>query len=239
MTGNKTVLKVPSRRHWPLGLSILHEDRDILVVNKVSGLLTMGTERVKESTAYYRLREYVRKGNRKSRNRIYIVHRLDRDTSGIIVFAKTPDAKHYLQNKWHDFSKVYYAVVHGSMSVKEGVITSYLEEGTNFKMHSTDDDRKGKLARTGYKVLKENETYSFLKIALLTGRKNQIRVHFADKGNPVVADKLYGVKEKGKLALHAAELTISHPFSKAKITFKAELPSYFSSLISVDVSRFN
>jgi tRNA pseudouridine32 synthase/23S rRNA pseudouridine746 synthase/23S rRNA pseudouridine1911/1915/1917 synthase len=236
MTENRTVLKVPSRRHWPHGLSILHEDRDILVVNKVSGLLTMGTDRVKQSTAYYLLREYVRKGNRKSRNRVYIVHRLDRDTSGVIVFAKTPDAKHSLQNNWHDFSKVYYAVVHGSMDLNEGVISSYLEEGRNFKMHSTDDDSNGKLARTGYRVLKQNDNYSFLEIALLTGRKNQIRVHLAEKGHPVVADKLYGIKEKGKLALHAGELTITHPHSKQKMTFTAKVPEYFDKLMLPSVS---
>ncbi len=236
MTGSQTVLRVPSRRHWPRGLTILHEDRDILVVNKVSGLLTMGTDRVKQSTAYYLLREYVRKGNRKSQNRVYIVHRLDRDTSGVIVFAKTPDAKRNLQDNWHDFSKVYYAVVHGSMDLKEGLISSYLAEGKNFKMHSTDDDSKGKLARTGYKVLNQNDDYSFLEIALLTGRKNQIRVHLAEKGHPVVADKLYGIKEKGKLALHAAKLTITHPWSGARMTFEAGLPSYFSDLIDVSSS---
>ncbi|MCK5786348.1 MAG: RluA family pseudouridine synthase [Candidatus Sabulitectum sp.] len=233
MSENKTVLKVPSRRHWPRGLSILHEDRDILVVDKVSGLLTMGTDKVKENTAYYLLRDYVRKGNRKSKNRIYIVHRLDRDTSGIILFAKTPQAKRYLQDNWHDFSKTYYAVVHGTLEVKEGLITSYLEEDSTFKMHSTSDDKKGKLARTGYKVLKETELYSLLEVALLTGRKNQIRVHLADKGCPVFADKRYGVKEKGKLALHAAKLTITHPHSRAKMTFEAKLPDYFETLMKV------
>ncbi|MCK5133834.1 MAG: RluA family pseudouridine synthase [Candidatus Sabulitectum sp.] len=231
MSENKTVLKVPSRRHWPRGLSILHEDRDILVVDKVSGLLTMGTEKVKENTAYYLLREYVRKGNRKSQNRVYIVHRLDRDTSGIILFAKTPQAKRYLQDNWHDFEKTYYAVVHGAMKEKEGLITSYLEEDSTFKMHSTSDDKKGKLARTGYKVVKETELFSLLEVALLTGRKNQIRVHLADKGCPVFADKRYGVKEKGKLALHAAKLTITHPHSKQKMTFEAKVPDYFDELM--------
>lgn len=232
MPENKTVLKVPSRRHWPRGLSILHEDRDILVVDKVSGLLTMGTEKVKENTAYYLLREYVRKGNRKSQNRIYIVHRLDRDTSGIILFAKTPKAKLFLQDKWHEFDKTYYAVVHGSLKEKEGLITSYLAEDSSYKMYSTKDEKKGKLARTGYKVVKETELYSFLEINLLTGRKNQIRVHLADMGNPVVSDKRYGVKEKGKLALHAGRLTIDHPHSRQKMTFEASMPDYFAGLMN-------
>lgn len=236
MPEKKTDLKVPSRRHWPRGISILHEDRDILVIDKVSGLLTMGTDKVKENTAYYLLQDYVRKGNRKSQNRIYIVHRLDRDTSGIILFAKTPKAKHYLQDNWHSFSKTYYAIVHGSMKEKESLITSYLEEDSTFKMHSTSDDKKGKLARTGYKVIKETELYSLLEVALLTGRKNQIRVHLADKGNPVVADKRYGVKEKGKLALHAAKLTITHPHSKQRMTFEAKAPDYFKELMRKTVA---
>ena len=231
MPENKTILNVPSRRHWPRGISILHEDRDILVVDKISGLLTMGTDKVKENTAYYLLRDYVKKGNRKSQNRVYIVHRLDRDTSGIILFAKTPQAKLYLQDKWHQFEKTYYAVVHGTLNQKEGLITSYLAEDSSYKMYSTDDEKKGKLARTGYKVLRETSLYSFLEVALLTGRKNQIRVHFADMGNPVASDKRYGVKEKGKLALHAAKLTITHPHSKEEMTFEAKTPEYFEDLM--------
>lgn len=215
-----------------MGLSILHEDRDILVVDKVSGLLTMGTEKVKETTAYYLLREYVRKGNYKSKNRVYIVHRLDRDTSGVIIFAKTPESKQFLQDNWHGFSKTYYAVVHGVMNEKEGLITSYLAEDSTFKMHSVTDEKKGMLARTGYKVIKETSLYSLLEIALLTGRKNQIRVHLADKGCPVFADKRYGVKEKGKLALHAARLTVTHPHSKLEMTFEAKTPEYFEELMN-------
>ncbi len=231
MPEKKTVLKVPSRRHWPRGISILHEDRDILVIDKISGLLTMGTDKVKENTAYYLLREYVKKGNRKSQNRVYIVHRLDRDTSGIILFAKTPQAKLYLQDKWHQFEKTYYAVVHGSLKEKEGLVTSYLTEDSTYKMHSTDDEKSGKLARTGYRVLRETDLYSFVEVDLLTGRKNQIRVHFSDMGHPVFADKRYGVKEKGKLALHAAKLIITHPHSKEKMTFEAKVPEYFEELM--------
>jgi tRNA pseudouridine32 synthase/23S rRNA pseudouridine746 synthase/23S rRNA pseudouridine1911/1915/1917 synthase len=231
LAADKTVLRVPPKRYWPRGLSILHEDREILVVNKVSGLLTMGTDRIRQNTAYYMLRDYVRKGNRKSKNRIYIVHRLDRDTSGVIVFAKTPDAKHYLQDNWHDFSKVYCAVVHGSMAVKKGLIASYLAEGSNYRMYSSGDESRGKLARTGYRVMKENNSYSFLEITLLTGRKNQIRDHLADTGHPVVADRLYGIKEKGKLALHAARLSIAHPHSRNEMMFEAKIPGYFEELM--------
>jgi len=225
--------KSPPKRYQPKGLSILYEDHDILVVDKTSGLLTISTDKVRENTAYYLLTEYVRKGNRKSKNRIFIVHRLDRDTSGVIVFAKTENAKRYLQDEWQKFKKKYYAVVHGTLSKKEDVIVSYLAENSIHKMYSVDDPKKGKLAQTGYKVLRESEKYSLLEIDLLTGKKNQIRVHFAEKGCPVAGDKKYGKKGRGikRLALHAFSITILHPYTKEKMTFEAKVPAYFYSLV--------
>jgi len=234
MRRNQEKFKSPPRKYQPRGLSILYEDRDILVVNKASGLLTVGSEKVRDNTAYYLLNNYVRKGNPKSRHRIFIVHRLDRDTSGVIVFAKSADAKRYLQSEWQGFKKIYYAVVHGAPREKTGVISSYLAENSVKKMYSVDDPKKGKLARTGYKVLRESRNYSLLEIDLLTGRKNQIRVHLAEKGCPVVGDKKYGEKEQGakRLALHAASLTMAHPYSKEKMTFEAKVPDYFKALIN-------
>jgi tRNA pseudouridine32 synthase/23S rRNA pseudouridine746 synthase/23S rRNA pseudouridine1911/1915/1917 synthase len=226
--------KSPPKRYQPRGLSILYEDRDILVVDKMNGLLTVSNEKVRENTAYYLLNEYVRKGNQKSRNRVFIVHRLDRDTSGIIVFAKNENAKRYLQEEWQGFKKTYYALVHGTLPKKEGVITSYLAENRIHKMYSVDDPKKGKLAKTGYKVLRESDKYSLLEIDLLTGRKNQIRVHFSEKGCPVAGDKMYGEKEKGikRLTLHAASMTILHPYTKEKMTFETKVPAYFKSLVN-------
>lgn len=230
---NQKPYKRPPKRFHPKGLSILYEDRDILVVDKVSGLLTVSTEKVRDRTAHYLLNEYVRRGNQKSRNRVFIVHRLDRDTSGVIVFAKNENAKRTLQEEWKGFQKKYYAVVLGRLPEKEGVITSSLAEDSNHRMYSVADSKKGKLARTGYKVLRESTKYSLLEIDLLTGRKNQIRVHLSDKGHPVVGDKKYGVKEKGikRLALHAASLTLVHPYSKEKMTFTTKVPGYIESLI--------
>ena len=234
MSESQKKTKSPSKKHQPRGLTLLHEDRDILVVDKMSGLLTMSNEKVKVNTAYYLLTNYVRKGNPKSRNRIFIVHRLDRDTSGVIVFAKNENAKRYLQGEWQGFTKKYYAVVHGTLPEKEGVISSYLAENRIHRMYSVDDPKKGKLARTGYKVLRESKKYSLLEIDLLTGRKNQIRVHFSEKGCPVAGDKVYGEKEKGikRLALHAASITILHPHTKEKMTFEAKVPAYFNSLVT-------
>lgn len=234
MQENQKSFKSPPKRFQPRGLSILYEDHDILVVDKMSGLLTVSTEKATENTAYYRLNTYVRKGNQKSRNRVFIVHRLDRDTSGIIVFAKNEHAKRYLQEEWQKFKKKYYAVLHGTLPQKEGVITSYLAENSIHRMYSVDDPEKGKLAKTGYKVLKESKKYSLLEIDLLTGRKNQIRVHFSEKGCPVAGDKMYGEKEKDikRLALHAASLTIIHPNTKETMTFETKVPDYFKTLLN-------
>ncbi len=225
--------KQPPKKFQPKGLSILYEDWDILVVDKASGLLTVSNDWVREQTAYYLLNDYVRKGNSKSRNRIFIVHRLDRDTSGLLVFAKSEEAKHFLQEEWQGFQKKYYAVVHGSLPEKDGLITSYLAENSAHKMYSVVDPRKGKLAKTKYCVLKESSNYSLLEIDLLTGRKNQIRVHLADKGCSVVGDKKYGAREKGikRLCLHSASLSLVHPFSKEKMIFESKIPNYFGTLV--------
>ena len=226
--------KRPPQKYQPRGLSILYEDHDILVVDKMSGLLTVSTERIKENTAYYLLNEYVRKGVQKSKNRIFIVHRLDRDTSGVLIFAKNENAKRYLQDEWPKFQKKYYAVVHGTLPEKKGIITSYLAENSIHKMYSVDDHQRGKLAQTGYKVLRESKKYSLLEIDLITGRKNQIRVHFSEKGCPVAGDKMYGKKEKGikRLTLHAVSVSILHPHTKEVMAFEAKVPVYFESLVN-------
>lgn len=225
--------KNPFKKFEPKGLTILYEDRDILVVDKVAGLLTMSDGKVSGATAHELLNNYVRRGNPKSRNRIYIVHRLDRETSGVLVFAKSEEAKQYLQDEWQEFQKKYYVVVCGKMAEPKGVITSYLAENSAFKMYSTADSKKGKPAKTGYRVLKESPGFSLLEIELFTGRKNQIRVHLADKGCPVAGDVKYGDKNRSfkKLTLHSASLTIAHPYSKEKMIFTALIPAYFEVLI--------
>lgn len=234
MRENQKSFKNPLKKFEPKGLTILYEDRDILVADKTSGLLTMGDGKgSNNNTAHSLLNDYVRRGNPKSRNRIYIVHRLDRETSGVLVFAKTENAKQYLQDEWQEFRKMYYAVVCGLLPEKAGMVISYLAENSAFKMYSVTDPKKGKLARTGYRVMKESSSHSLLEVELFTGRKNQIRVHLADKGCPVAGDAKYGAKEKSfkKLTLHSASITVTHPFSKEKMTFTALVPAYFESLI--------
>lgn len=222
-----------SRRHQPQGLIILHEDRDILVVDKAPGLLTMGTDKEKTRTAYYRLTDYVRKGNAKSRERVFIVHRLDRDVSGILVFARSFQAKAYLQENWDRFEKKYLAVVCGAMPDEEGVFSSYLIENSAHVVRSTPDRRRGKLSHTAYRVLKETKEYSLLEVTLLTGRKNQIRVHLAENGHPIVGDKKYGQKNAThkRLALHAKSLSFRHPFTGDPVAFDTGIPGYFQRLV--------
>lgn len=220
--------KRPPKKYAPKGLTILFEDRDIIVVDKINGLLTISTASEKENTAHFILNDYVQKGNPKSRNRVYIVHRLDQDTSGVLVFAKSEKAKRYLQDAWQSFTKTYVAVVHGALEPKEDVITSYLTESEAYKVYSVRDESQGKLAETGYKVMKATKGFSLLEVKLFTGRKHQIRVHFSEIGHPVAGDKVYGKKDGIKrLALHAACLTIKHPFSKEELTFEAAIPNYF------------
>ncbi|MFT5387402.1 MAG: RluA family pseudouridine synthase [Lysobacterales bacterium] len=225
--------KRPPKKHQPRGMSILYEDEDIIVVNKVSGLLTMGHENEKENTAYCILNNYVRKGNQKSRNRVFIVHRLDRDTSGVLIFAKSEKAKRHLQDEWQNFKKTYLVIVHGLLKVKERIITSYLAENNMHQMYSVDDPKEGKLAKTGYKVLREAKKFSLLEVDLLTGRKNQIRVHLSEAGCPVVGDKKYGGKRKGGkgLALHSESFTFTHPHTKKELTFQTDSPDYFKLLV--------
>lgn len=233
MQTNVPDYKKPPSKHQPKGMTVLYDDQDIIVINKSSGLLTMGTENEKENTAYYLLNDYVKKGNSRSRSRVFIVHRLDRDTSGTIVFAKTDQAKQFLQGNWSDFSKTYYAVVHGRMAEQHGIIESYLAENRANKVYSVKNLVDGKYSKTEYRVIKESARYSLLEITLHTGTKNQIRVHFSENGHPVVGDKAYGIPEKGilRLALHAAVLEIAHPYSRKAMRFETPMPAYFSTLM--------
>lgn len=233
MEENNKPQKKVKPRFQPTGCTILYEDQDILVVEKVSGLLTMGSDRERVKTAYQHVTRYVKKGNVKSRNRVFIVHRLDKDTSGVLVFAKTEAAKIFLQTEWQKFSKTYIAVVEGNLTEKEGIIESYLTENSIHRVFSVKNPDKGKFAKTGYKVIRESKYFSMLQIKLFTGRKNQIRVHFSEHGHPVAGDRMYGIKGKGvkRLALHSSSLTILHPYSKKEMTFETNIPAFFKQLL--------
>lgn len=207
----------------------------MLVVDKPAGLLTMGTHSERTRTAYAFLTNYVRRGNSKSRNRIFIVHRLDRETSGIVIFAKNIDAKLRLQDQWKDTAKRYLAVVHGHWAARSGTITTYLAENKAHIVYSTADRTKGKLSSTGYKVLMQTKDFALLELDLLTGRKHQIRVQLAGMGHAVVGDKKYGKGDRGhaRLALHARSISIMHPFTGQRLTLESKVPVYFNQLVGM------
>lgn len=211
-------------------IDIIYEDKNIIVINKPSGLLTVATEKEKNKTAYHLVMEYLKKKNKN--NRIFIIHRLDKDTSGIIMFAKNERAKHLYQDNWNDIVKkrCYYAVIEGKMENKEGTIKSYLKENGN--MVYSVKDRSGKLAITEYKVLKERKNISLLDINLKTGRKNQIRVHMKENKTPILGDLKYGEKSKliNRLALHAYKLELVNPVTKKLLTFEINMPNEFKML---------
>ncbi len=225
-------IKVP-KKYQPKGYEIIYEDRDIIVGHKATGFLTVSALWNKETTIHRALNEYVRKGQAKSHKCVFVVHRLDQATSGVLVFAKNSQAQIFLKDNWKETEKIYYALVHGKLEQKEGMITSYLAEDEDYFIHAVADGAQGKLAQTAYTVTKETDRFSLLKINLLTGRKNQIRVHLADLGHPVVGDTKYGKSQKlyPRLALHAQSITFNHPFSKKRLTFEVPLPSIFNTLI--------
>ena len=218
-----------NQKYVPAGLEILHEDRDLVVVSKAAGLLTVDDGR-DSRTAYSLLTHYVKKGQPKSRNRIFVVHRLDRETSGLLIFAKSEDAKSKLQLDWEQTEKIYLAIVDGKPAPPEGKIVSYLTENSAYKVFSTKDDRVGKRAETDYRTIKPiGDERALVELKILSGRKHQIRVHMADKGHPVVGDSKYGRRIKGlkRIALHAHKLTFAHPHSGDTLSFEAPVPPNF------------
>ena len=203
-------------------LKIIYEDNDILVVEKPSGLLTISTKTEKEKTLYHLVSDYVKKNNKK--NRIFVIHRLDKDTSGIVIFAKNEKIKNMYQNNWNEIVKKrkYYAIVEGNIK-ESGIVESYLKEDKNYNVYST-KDKNGKFAKTEYKVIKSNEKYTLLDINILTGRKNQIRVHMKDINHPIIGDKKYGNNNFNRLGLHAYELELINPKNNKIMNFKIDLP---------------
>jgi 23S rRNA pseudouridine1911/1915/1917 synthase len=225
----------PTTRFLPKGLRILHEDKDILVIDKPPGLLTIATDKERSRTAYSFLTDYVRKGSTTSQKHIFIVHRLDRETSGILIFAKTIEAKLSLQTQWDTTQKKYLAVVHGICKKKSDTITTYLTETKAHDVYSTSDRVNGMLSHTAYRVLKQSKSCALLEVDLLTGRKHQIRVHLAGIGHPIVGDRKYGKGTKGqnRMALHAYSICFKHPFNGRMLTFETRVPPLFHALVGI------
>ena len=224
--------KVPGK-YQPKGFFILYEDDDIIVGEKQPGILTVSAAWDKGQNVYYNLNSYVRKGNTRSHKRVFVVHRLDQHTSGLLIFAKNEHAQIRLKDDWRNTQKIYYAVVHGRLAQKSGTFESYLIEDDDYVMHSIPDSTEGKLARTAYTVVQETARFTMVKIDLLTGRKNQIRVHFADNGHPLVGDTKYGRSDTrfSRLALHSQSIAFTHPTSGERITFETNIPAYLLDLV--------
>ncbi len=220
-------------RFYNRRVQLVYEDDDIIIINKGYGLLSMGNDKVKEGTAYSIMREYLKWVD--PRQKIFIVHRLDRDTSGLMMFAKTMEAKEAMQHNWNNMvlNRKYLAVVEGSVDDDEGVIKSYLAENSRYEVYSTDNPQEGQLAMTRYKVLKRKNGYSLLEVELDTGRKNQIRVHMKELGHPIAGDRKYGAKSSPihRLALHAQTLRFVHPVTRKEMNFTTPIPTAFDSMV--------
>lgn len=212
-----------------IGLQILHQDDDVIVVHKDAGLLSVAVDKKKQLTAHGQLMEYVRQED--NANRVFVVHRLDRDTSGVMMFAKNARAKSILQNEWQDLAKerTYIAFVEGDVKQEKGVFTSWLKENQAHYVYSSQKKDEGLLAVTHYEKIQSNQKFTLLEVELETGRKNQIRVHMLDLGHPVVGDKKYGSKSKvlGRLGLHAKVLAFIHPVTKQLMRFEVDAPDIF------------
>lgn len=218
-----------SGKHAPRGIEILHEDRDLFVVCKAVGVLSTGTRRDEAFTAENVLSNYLRKGCARSTKHVYLVHRLDRETSGVMLFAKSEEAQQRLKDNWSNNEKIYYAALWGNLKEKKGMLTSYLAEDDDLFVYSVKDPSQGKLSQTAYEVVAENPTMSLVKINLLTGRKNQIRVQFAESGHSLVGDPKYGRNEtfRERLCLHAKSIAFDHPYSGKRLSFDTPLPQTF------------
>lgn len=215
-------------------LQLVYEDEYVVVVNKGYGLLSVSRGAAKpETTAYNIVKNYLKECN--SRQKVFIVHRLDRDTSGLMMFAKTPEAKEAMQHNWNNMvlERKYVAVVEGNVENDEGVIRSYLGETSAHEVFSTQDPQQGKLAVTRYKVLARGQGRSLVEYSLDTGRKNQIRVHSRELGHPIVGDRRYGASQSpiGRLCLHARTLRFVHPQSRNDMNFQLPVPAKFLKLV--------
>jgi 23S rRNA pseudouridine1911/1915/1917 synthase len=214
------------------GIKIIFEDATLIVIDKPEGLLSIASEAEPEKTAYFQLTEYLRGGRPQSRERVWIVHRLDRETSGLMVFAKTPEAKEALQGNWDQFEKRYEAVVEGRLPKKEGTLESDLDETNPFKVFSTRASAATRHAVTHYRVLGEANRRSLVQLTLETGRRHQIRVQLKDAGCPIVGDEKYEARTDPakRLGLHSCYLRFVHPVTQKELTFGSPLPKELARL---------
>ena len=226
------ISKTPIHKKTRSNLPIIFENEEFIVINKPSGLLSIASDKEKGSTAYRMLMDYVQQKDK--HNRIYVVHRLDEDTSGVLMVAKNEKIRDLLQDKWNDLvsKRGYYAIVEGQLKEKSGTIKSYLKKNSQNMMYSSKKAGDGQLAITHYRVMNETEKYSLLDVNIDSGRKNQIRVHLGDLGHHVIGDDKYGNPSNPikRLGLHAYELVLEHPVTHKVMRFTAPIPKEFLTL---------
>ncbi|MCH5225943.1 MAG: RluA family pseudouridine synthase [Muribaculaceae bacterium] len=217
-------------------LKLLYEDDDVIVVEKGYGLLSVGIPNPKKKkieSAYDIIRDYLKRKD--PRNKLFVVHRLDRDTSGVMMFAKTEAAQETLRHNWNNYvlERLYVAILEGFVKDEEGFIKSHLAENSQFLVYSTPNAEEGRLAVTRYKVAKRAHGLSMVEFSLDTGRKNQIRVHAAEMGHPIMGDRKYGAKQSriGRLCLHAKTLRFAHPVTKKDMFFESPVPPGFYKVV--------
>lgn len=212
-------------------LKIIYEDKELLVVYKKGGLLTISSEKEKENTLFHKVYEYEKAKNKN--NKVFIIHRLDKDTSGLVIFAKSEKTKRFMQDNWNTFTRKYIAVVSGKMDKKEYSLISYLMETKTNLVYVTKNEKLGKKAITNYKVIGENKNYSLLDIDIKTGRKNQIRVQLSNINHPILGDKKYSklkTNPLSRLCLEAYFLKIIHPITKKEMDFVIPMNKDFINL---------
>ena len=201
-------------------LKIIYEDKYLIIVNKSAGEFTISRDDHYHNNLYDEVKTYVKKQNPK--NKIFIVHRLDKDTSGLVLFAKNEKVKYDLQRNWQNVERKYYAVVSGKLNEKNGTLKDFLYETKGLDVVVTNIKKIGKLAITNFNVIENNNKYSLLDINIETGRRNQIRVQLANIGHPIIGDKKYGKVKYKRMMLEAYYLKFVHPVTK-KVCY-AELP---------------
>ncbi len=215
------------------GITVHYEDADIIVINKPEDLLSIASEAEQEKTAYFQLTDYLRQGQQKARERVWIVHRLDRETSGLMIFAKTARAKETLQAGWDKAEKRYEAVVEGRLPEDSGTLESDLNETNPFKVFSSPPTEFTRHAITHYRVLARKPTRTLVELTLETGRRHQIRVQLADLGHPIVGDEKYKAKTDPakRLGLHSSSLRFPHPETGKEMSFTSPLPKNLARLV--------
>ena len=211
------------------GIPLLYEDQDLVVINKPSGLLSVASAFEKGETAYALLKAHYHP------RKVFVVHRLDQDTSGVMLFALNQEACDRLKDLFeaHDIERAYTAIVEGKLAISQGTWQSYQYEDSQYRVHETEDETRGRLAITHFQTIASSKRYTWLELKLETGRKNQIRVHCQSAGHPVVGDKKYGAQSNPvkRLCLHAHLLAFQHPFSKKKLRFESAVPEEFYRLV--------